>query len=443
MEDEEPSTPKKVKYGKRNQACKTPKKENKTQKALMYFGEPFTRLENGIKTTCYTCKLCNKVLNGNFMGNLSSHRLYKHEQIYEETMGPIQDSIEIKRLKLLQNCVSIVALGGRPFSSLNDHGFQQIIEKQLNQFSKAGIPLDLKHGHQPAVHSHLNESANQVRDAIKDAVKYQPLSIQIDIGTRLGCSILAIDAQFYANKNFNLVNIGMIELKKSHTSQNLSVVYRDCLKKYEISKQQVMSISGDNGRNVQKFIEIEKVDAQSQVARRLHFDTPANLNAPNVRNAAVIDQEIENVLNSEEMSDDDDVANILQIFEECGIDYNEENGYDQLLNDTITAITKEHGQELFNMSGISCAAHTLQLLVKDGIKELKKETSNIISLSRRIIKALKLNSTKQIIESAIQAASTELITSQLQLTLKVPSLDIETRWGSSFVMVRLMPNYVS
>lgn len=39
---------------------------------------------------------------------------------------------------------------------------------------------------------------------------------------------------------------------------------------------------------------------------------------------------------------------------------------------TITEITIEHGQELFDMSGISCAAHTLQLLVKDGVKELKK-----------------------------------------------------------------------
>lgn len=153
MEEVEPSTPKKVKYGKRNQASRTPKKENKIQKVFTYFGEPFARLENGIKTTCYTCKLCNKVLNGNFMGNLSSHLLYKHEHIYEETVGPIQDSIEVKRLKLLQNCVSIVALGGRPFSSLNDHGFQQIIEEQLSQFSKAGIPFDLKHGHQPAVHS--------------------------------------------------------------------------------------------------------------------------------------------------------------------------------------------------------------------------------------------------------------------------------------------------
>lgn len=179
----------------------------------------------------------------------------------------------------------------------------------------------------------MNESANQVRDAIKDAVKHQPLSIQLDIGTRLGRSILAIDAQYYANKNLNLVNIGMIELKKSHTSKHLSEVYRNCLKRYEISKQQVMSISGDNGRKVQKFIEIEKLDAQSQVARRLDFDTPSNLNASNVRYAAVIDQEIENVLNSEEMSDDDDDANILQIFEECGIDYSEANGYDQLLND--------------------------------------------------------------------------------------------------------------
>lgn len=435
-EEEETLTPKKAKCQKRKpNTPKTPKKETKANKALNFFNEPIFCMENGVNNSYYNCKLCKKKLCGNNMINLASHLFYKHEQVYEENIGPIDDAIEVKRLKLLQNCVSIVGLGGRPFASLCDYGFQQIINDQLEQFSKAGIPLDLKHITQPAVHTHLKESADQVRDAIKVAVNRQPLSVQLDIATRLGRSILSIDVQYIANKKHNIVNIGMIELKESHTGEHLSKLYRNCLERYAIIKQQVMSISGDNGKNVQKFIRIEQHDATINVARRLDFDTAINVNSSNERNTAVVDEEIESVLRTEEITDDDDNATIIDLFEECGIDLSDTFVHDHLLNETIAEISNEHGHELFNMTGINCAAHTLQLLVKDALKELRKETINVIDLCRRVIKALKLNSTKLIIEQARQNTSTEVVAKQPELTLKVPSLDVETRWGSSFVMV--------
>lgn len=268
-------------------------------------------------------------------------------------------------------------------------------------------------------------------------MKQQALSIQLDIATRLRRSFLSINAEYTANKQLNLVNIGMLELEKSHTGKNLSKVYRECLKRHEIQKQQVASISADNGSNVQKFIRIEQHDAINRVGRRLDFDTASDMASSRERDTTLVDKDIEAVLATEEMVDDIDNAMIMGIFEDCGIDVSEKSEYEQLLNDTIVEISNEHEQELFNMTGINCVAHTLQLLVKDAMKQLGKETSNVIDLCRRIIKALKLKSTEVIVEQAQQNAAIEVIAKQPELKLKVPSLDVETRWGSTYDMVSL------
>lgn len=438
-EEDEPSTPKKTKSLKRKQTNtpKTPKKETKANKALKLFSGPYFRMDNGVNFAYYICTICKKERSGNNLANLASHLLYMHEEVYEKHFGPIEDTIEVKRLKLLQNCVSIVGLGGRPFTSLCDYGFQQIVYSQLEEFSKTGIPLDIKHKNQLAVHTHLKESANQVRDAIKNNVKHQPLSIQLDIATRLGRSIFSINAQHTINKKLDVANIGMLELNEAHTGKYLSQVYRESLSRHEIYKQQVVSVSGDNGKNVQKFIQIEQHDALYPVARRIDFDTAIMPHSSNERNSAMVDEEIEAILATDEINDEDDSSTILDIFGECGIDLNRTSEHELLLNQTIAEISADH-EELFNMTGINCAVHTLQLLVKDSLKEMRKESGNVIELCRRIVKALKLNSTKMIIEQARQKASTEVISKQPNLILKVPSLDVETRWGSMFTMVSLL-----
>lgn len=64
-------------------------------------------------------------------------------------------------------------------------------------------------------------------------------------------------------------------------------------------------------------------------------------------------------------------------------------------------IAAEHEHEhsdTFSLSGIRCAAHTLQLVVKYALAALPEETKNVIKLCRRIAKILRLESTKYFIE---------------------------------------------
>lgn len=408
----------------------------KGYQSLSFFDGPTERKDDdGSAKHVYTCNTCFKEINGTNVTNLASHLQRKHPEIYEKYIFKTE-SIEIKRLKLLQNCVSIVALGGRPFTSLTDYGFQQIIEADLNNFSSAGIPLNLKQSNQPDVHEHLHISANEVRESIQSAVNGRPISVQLDIGSRKGRSFFGIDIQYNSAGQKKLHNIGIIELNTSHTSENLLKVYHECLERHKIYRKQVISITADSGRNLRKMIRTEQEDLKKDgtikpnVVKKLDFngimassqnkEHIPDKNAENNDEEILVDNEIEAILASGELTDDDAID---AIFEDCDINPNISLAQQTLLSETVEQITTECEHVVLNLTDMTCFAHNLQLAVKDALEALPKKTNNILDLCRRTAKVLRLNSTKMIVQEA-------------GLQMNVPCLDVETRWSSLYNMVR-------
>lgn len=435
-----------------NKVLKTPnkssakKKSNETlrQKALPFFDELGVREEKGSLNKYYGCQLCHKEIIGNNLWCLASHFQRMHEKEYAESIGGIDEDVQVQRLKLLQNCVSIIVLGGRPISSLMDFGFQEIIAKQLRQFAMAGYPLNLKHKSQPEVNKYLNDVAELVRKEIRNAIKDRPISIQLDMATRLGRSVFGIDVNYIQNSKVIIYNIGMMVLNKSHTGRNLLDCYRKCLQRYNIERKQVISVSADNGKDVQKMIRLEKTDGTEElhptkkVARRLGVEV-AEMYEISQREVdkmqekdkqlqrgkiAQVDSDIEAILQTEELTDDNNAIDM--IFDECNINLDlnpDTQQLDNLLIEITPAIASEHNHDDFlKMSGIRCAAHTVQIAVKKSLKALPEDTMNAIKLCGRIAKILRLESTKYYLEDS-------------GLKWKKPRLTVETRWGSTYVMV--------
>lgn len=417
---------------------KCSKVETKGSKALAFFDEVGMREADGVSKQLFMCQLCGKELIGSNPSNLASHLHHKHSQIYADNIANVDETVQIKRLKLLQNCVSIVALGGRPCACLMDFGFQQIVAKQLSEFQLAGHPLHLKQIDQPDVHEYLHHAADLVRGEVKDAIKNRPISVQIDLASRLGRTFFAIDVQYVEKSNVIIHNIGMVILDKSHTSENILESYRNCLKRYDIGRKQVVSITGDNGKDVQKMIRLEQTNATTEppppkkrAAKRLNFEASDLYEKRNEQSEkeAEINEEIMAILESDEPTDDDAID---MIFGECDINlddsFGESQPTDSVLNETLNTIATEHdNNDTFNLSGIRCAPHTLQLVVKNSIAALPEETKNVIKLCRRITKILRLESTKHLIEES-------------GIELKKPRLDAEPRWGSTYVMVNSFKN---
>lgn len=96
------------------------------------------------ETHFYECKTCGSKINGQKEYNLASHLRHIHPEIYNGIAGREKESIQVKRLKLLQNFVEIVAVNGRPFTYILDSGFQSIAEKKQRKLNAAGIGLNLK-----------------------------------------------------------------------------------------------------------------------------------------------------------------------------------------------------------------------------------------------------------------------------------------------------------
>lgn len=372
----------------------------------------------------YNCKICNVPINGTKLHNLSLHLRNMHVEKYNEITR--QEHISVRRLDLLQNIVEIVSVNGRPFSSIHDSGFQKIIAEKVNSLNEAGYSLHLSDANLPTVKNHLNEMADAVRDKIKQEVCGRALSLMIDIGTKNHRSIFGISVQYIVNGKLKIRSLGMTELLKSHTAKYLADVVQDRLKLYGIDLRQILTITTDNGANVLKMVkdidailqtrmeEFTNIQAQPSESPRKPQNPHSSAN-----DESQIDAEIDEILL--EMDETTDHDALEELFDDVELNDNE-----SLLTAISIQLVDEFGLNvLYDITGVNCSAHTLQLAIKDAMKRIGRNYSNIIRLCRNAAKLLRLKSQQEIYTAETDAEK-----------YKVPRLDVETRWGYTYLMVR-------
>lgn len=93
--------------------------------------------------------------------------------------------------------------------------------------------------------------------------------------------------------------------------------------------------------------------------------------------------------------------------------------------DLASSLNEDGLPSLVFIDGINCAAHTLQLAVKDALKALNKSHTNVISLCRNV--GIFIRHTNTLIEIQKQG-----------LKKKLPALDTSTRWSSTYLMVSIL-----
>lgn len=394
---------------KKSRKRKREKSPSTSEKALKYFGEPVVK--NGIEF--YTCNHCGSEYNGSKLHNLASHLKTCQPEIHFQICKKSKDHLIIKRLKLIQNAVQIVTTDGRPFESLRDEGFQKLIANKLRKLKDAGIPVDMKHSSLSDIKEHLHQMAEKAREKIRECVRNREVSVLIDIATKNNRSIVAISVQFLKEGRLNVFSLGLMELDKAHTGSYLADVCIECLQKYGITPQKVITITRDNGANVSKMVRDIDHDLQMSQTKSV----PEQLFSPVKNNRGI---EVNNRA-------DDDIANLLaeaeEITDEEGLAQLFENAlHENLLNSMANGLFENGYEAEYDITGVNCAAHTLQLAIGDAIKLIPIAHKNIIALIRRIAKLLRLSkSAQQIKEAGIQ--------------YKRPRLDVVTRWGSMYQMV--------
>lgn len=141
-------------------------------------------------------------------------------------------------------------------------------------------------------------------------------------------------------------------------------------------------------------------------------------------NEETADEEIEKILFEKESADALDMVFGAYIpDDEQTTEQEALPAHENLLNDIVSNLKSSYAlNTLWKINGVNCSAHTLQLGIHDALKKLPKTHKNIISLCRQVAKHLRL-----------QTTSNEL--NEMNMKFKVPRLDVNTRWCSTYLMV--------
>lgn len=390
---------------------KTPQKVKQFDLYMKHF--EFLKEEeevDGTKKKWYKCNICNLPKNGTKRYNLLSHIQRMHEELYDGIIDAKKTSLQVQRLELLQNLVEMVALNGRPFTIIHDSGFQAIIRETLEKLDAGGFGLSLSHPNFPEVKKHMHEMAAKVRDKLKEEFRGRALSLLGDIVTKNQRSIFGFSVQMIIDGEHKVRSIGMIELHHSHTAVYLADVLCTRLNLYEINLKQIFTITTDNAANVQKMIR----DVDTILKKKITVVESLSLN--HLPEFTQTDKEISELLaNEEDMTDEE---RLVAVFKEAVPEM-----YQNLLSNMCEQMTIRAPNVLWTVESIKCAAHKAQLAIKDSIQKLSQNHRNVIALTRQVAKILRTERVRNEMRA-------------IEIQYNVPRMDIETRWGYLYLMVR-------
>lgn len=363
--------------------------------------------------------MCTRNLNGTKASNLTSH-LQSHPDIYSKVCRE-DPSIEYKRQKLLLDCVELV---GRAFKCLNDSAIHSMNDEILKELQAAGRELNLRDPHLVEIKEEFRTISKEIRDKIAIEVKNRALSLLVDIVSKRGRSIIGISIQYVLNKKVTIRSIGMIELEEKHTGKYLADLIIERLKELNIDLKQIITITTDNGANVLKMIRDMEYHLQSSINEATQPSTPSKSIQNLEENTS---HEIETILSTEaELTDEEAIDLILQEADcdEIQPTDTETQSNQELLEAIHMNMQNSDGLDIFHITGVNCVVHTLQLAISDSIKTTTKENRNLMDLSRRVAKILRLANTVRLLK-------------ENGIDYKRPHIDVVTRWGSLYQMVNI------
>ena len=206
------------------------------------------------------------------------------------------------------------------------------------------------------LNSFINEEYDKVKLCLEFDLKGKLLPIKMDIVKKRDRSVLGVNVQFVKNDELIIKTLAMKDLTERHTGNYTLNVLKEILNKFSIEEKMIFSITTDNGSNM--------IKAVKDLAHDLEDD-------------------------DEDDADDLDVSD------------------DELMVADDVNILKS----------VRCAAHTLQLAIKDFFD---LEVAKKVLIKARLL-ATTLRSTNNVIMIK-------------KLKLKKAILDCTTRWCSTYDM---------
>lgn len=266
---------------------------------------------------------------------------------------------------------------GRPLQMLEDKAFQEILGLAILRQNESTSIINVRN-----IKSMISDKAYTIKMKMAKEFQNRLISLKLDSATYQYRSFVGINAQFIQNGEIKIRTLATKEVYESQTGEYLKEILLDVLKDYRIDISQIYSITTDNGRNFKKMT-----------------------------NLLGGSYEVVNIDEEHETEESDEYE------ESHGLHSNQEH-----IDTLIDAFIQDERFSMFKPRTMLCAAHTLQLSVKDMINS----NGEVQELLRRVREAVKVLRTPTISNILIRA------------NLKKPFLDCTTRWSSTYnMLVRL------
>ena len=304
--------------------------------------------------------------------NLKRHmsRLHPKEEIADTTLAPTSSS---KKGDASKHDAFKSFFGQKISVSMTGENFRRYIVEMV---AKEGIPLSFfsssafiglngemarKLGvalSRDSVRNLVIESATLRKEELVEHVRGRFVFLKMDACTRQRVNYFAINLQFVGNEGTPVIRtLAVRDTQAQHTNEYLQKLISDILEEFQIRKDQVLLVVTDNASNM--------------------ISTIRKLNTTDVADG------------DEAQADDGDVDDFA---------------------DAAARMTKIHHMR--------CAVHTLQLAVRDGLKE--PQTASLVSKVRNMATAARAPKLHAILQRRAG---------------KGAIIDQATRWGSTFLMI--------
>lgn len=381
---------------KKKRAAPNRKLRPEDERTLKILTEKFRAEKTGM--VCQVEKCTSKPMQCSKTSNLKRHLSTRHPNEYKKLFPHEIDSkkqAELESFNAIQDAIELVTVNGYPFSMLSSSGMRGFVNSRLQAIRPEGnaIPID-----RYSIMKHVAEESDLIRKYIAADLKGEKFSIMFDVCTISTLSMLGVNATRMKGEDVVCYSLGTIKIEERHTSVNLAAMLFDILAGFDLSIDQVFSITSDTAKNATATSEILNLVASNGNVEDSIFDDDDGLEFE-----SEFGLDIENEL---------ELQKVIQNM----------NAHTQLVKEMSEGL-KGKNKSIVLINQINCCTHVFQLAVNNALEE--SDSKDTIEKEHDMCVLMRT----QIVMIAIRKLGSKVI---------LPPLDNATRWNSKFTMVIIL-----
>lgn len=321
-----------------------------------------------------------------------------------------EDSIEIQ-VKVSVGYIwdailELIIFNGLAFATVVSSGFKKLIYPIIAGLQSKNIDLKIN---TPNLKEKIKNRTAEMKDHIRNELKGKMVCLMLDIASRHNRAIFGINIAFFDGNEVQIRVLAMCPIRMSHTAENLYALVKDIITEYNVSIEQVLAVTTDNATNLKKMTRLMNQDLMN-IMQDITNDELLSLFSGNT---PAVGDELDD--------DDEDECYDEETRESWDEYYFDPEIFDTVyFTDLLVGLRKGIEADFCSLiTSISCAAHTIHLVVSGAIDSCSQIKSTI-NRARDMVKKLRTSKLRNLLEKG---------------GLKMSLIDVPTRWSSIHTMV--------